>query len=316
MLENKVSLGKNVSVICENEECTIHQIHNKTGEGTMKFYKVFPGIYLMYNDFHMQNCHANVQYSKDMLCIDHCREGRIRWDLKNDAYLYLKAGDLRVENRKHHKGNFEFPLKHYHGITISFFIEEAAKSLLHALNGFPVNLYDLQKKFCENEVSFVIRSGTSIEHIFSELYTVPSKIKKQYFQIKILELLLYLSALDISENKEKRPYFYKTQVEKIKAIEKFMTSDLEKHYTLNELSQKFDISLTSMKTCFKGVYGSSIYAYMRACRMNQAAVLLRQSRANIVSIAGRVGYESPSKFSVAFKSIMGKSPLEYRKHFV
>lgn len=316
MLENKVSLGENVSVVCENEACTIHQINNKTGEGTMTFYKVFPGIYLMYNDFHMQNCHADVQYSKDMLCIDHCREGRIQWDLKNDAYLYLKAGDLRIDNRNYHKGNYEFPLKHYHGITISFFIEEAAKSLLDALNGFPVDLYDLQKKFCENEASFVIRAATSIEHIFSELYAVPSKIKKQYFQIKILELLLYLSALDIYENQEKRPYFYKTQVEKIKAIEKFMTGDLEKHYTLNELSKRFDISLTSMKNCFKGVYGSTIYAYMRACRMNQAAVLLRQSRESIASIAGCVGYESPSKFAVAFKTIMGKSPLEYRKYFV
>jgi AraC-type DNA-binding domain-containing proteins len=72
-----------------------------------------------------------------------------------------------------------------------------------------------------------------------------------------------------------------------------------------------------MKTCFKGVYGTSIFAYMRAYRMNRAAVLLRTGRQeSVAEVAGRVGYDSPSKFAVAFKEVMGKSPLEYRNSFV
>ena len=75
--------------------------------------------------------------------------------------------------------------------------------------------------------------------------------------------------------------------------------------------------LTSKKACFKGVYGTSIFAYMRAYRMNRAAVLLRAGGGkSVAEIAGRVGYDSPSKFAAAFKEVMGKSPLEYRKSFV
>jgi AraC-like DNA-binding protein len=306
----------NITNLCHNENCSIYQVNDSTGEGMMTCYEVFQGIYLMYNDFHMKGCNSNVRHLKEMLCINHCREGRIQWDLKDDAYLYLKAGDIKIDKKSDQKGLFEFPLKHYHGITIAFVLDEAPNSLSKLLDGFSVKLEDIIDKFCKKEESYVIRAGTSIEHIFSELYNVPSKIKMQYFQIKILELLLYLSALDISENKEKRPYFYKSQVEKVKAIEKFITEDLETHYTLKQLSIKFNISLTSMKTCFKGVYGNSIYAYMRIYRMNQAAILLRQSSKSVAFIAGNVGYESPSKFSDAFKSVMGKSPLEYRKHFV
>ncbi|SHN74834.1 AraC-type DNA-binding protein [Desulfitobacterium chlororespirans DSM 11544] len=96
-----------------------------------------------------------------------------------------------------------------------------------------------------------------------------------------------------------------------------MTGNIQKHYTLEELSARFEIPLTSMKTCFKGVYGTSVFAYMRTYRMHQAAVLLRTNRReSVAEIAGRVGYDNPGKFAMAFKKIMGKSPLEYRKSFV
>jgi AraC-like DNA-binding protein len=71
-----------------------------------------------------------------------------------------------------------------------------------------------------------------------------------------------------------------------------------------------------MKNCFKNVYGSPINTYMRIYRMNQAAVLLKkQSNMSVTDIAGIVGYDSPGKFSAAFKMIIGKSPFEYRKIF-
>ena len=76
---------------------------------------------------------------------------------------------------------------------------------------------------------------------------------------------------------------------------------------------KFDISTSALKQCFKGVYGTAIYTYMRNYRMDLAASLLTQTDEPITVIAGKVGYTNTSKFSEAFKKIKGKTPLEYRK---
>ena len=47
--------------------------------------------------------------------------------------------------------------------------------------------------------------------------------------------------------------------------------------------------------------------------MNRAAVLLREDREkNVAEIAWMVGYDSPSKFAMAFKRVMQMSPVEYR----
>ena len=61
---------------------------------------------------------------------------------------------------------------------------------------------------------------------------------KEYYVIKVLELLLYLDALSISDSVEERPYFYKSQIEKIKAARDLITEDLRRHYTTEKLAKR------------------------------------------------------------------------------
>jgi len=49
--------------------------------------------------------------------------------------------------------------------------------------------------------------------------------------------------------------------------------------------------------------------------MHAAALMLRKTKDNITTIAGRVGYNNPSKFAAAFKELIGMSPGKYRKNF-
>lgn len=313
----KTDCGSNVQDVIETDECKIMKLHDGTGDGMMTIYQVFPGVFLMYNDFHMKECISGFQSEENLLCIDHCREGRIEQEAGDDAYSYLEAGDLRVDQRIYHSGKVEFPLCHYHGISIGFQMETASKELPEAMKGFSVNLYELQKKYCSSPKPFVIPGEPATQHIFSELYNVPAKIKKYYFKLKVMELLLYLDALELSGHTEERPYFYKGQVEKIKAIQALLTQDLTKSYTIEELSARFDIALTPLKNCFKSVYGNPIFTYMKTYRMNYAASLLKTDKdLKIADIAGIVGYDSPSKFAAAFHQIIGKTPLEYRKSFI
>lgn len=301
------------SLLAESDGCSVYQFRNETGEGTITIYNVFPGVVLSYNDFHMQYVDSCFEPERNVFSVDHCREGRLEYAVPNDAYAYVGAGDLKLDRRLTHTGRFEMPLSHYHGATVSFDMEIACQSLPQEIKDFPVDLRALQKKFCKDIYPRVIHRACSIEHIFGELYAVPEKIKRTYFKIKILELLLYLEALEIPNNVEEKPYFYKTQVEKVKAIQQFIAAHIGENVTQEELSDRFDISLTTMKRCFKSVYGITIGSWLLQYRMNQAAVLLQTHREkSVTEIAGLVGYDSPSKFAIAFRRVMGLSPTEYR----
>ena len=63
----------------------------------------------------------------------------------------------------------------------------------------------------------------------------------------------------------------------------------------------------------KAVYGVSVYAYARTQKMHAAARMLRTGDEPIQEIAGRFGYDNASKFSEAFRGVMGVTPSEYRK---
>lgn len=300
--------------LAHSDGCTVYQLKNETGEGTITIYQVFPGVTLAYNDFHMQYFDSDFVPDRPVFCIDHCREGRLEYAAGQNAYSYVEAGDLKLDRRLTHTGHFSFPLAHYHGAMVSFDLETAIPALPKEIRDFPADFSRLLNKYCTDRYPRVLHGPESIEHIFGELYRVPEKIKRPYFKVKVLELLLYLEALELSEDGEERPYFYKTQVEKIKAIQNFLIRHMEETITQEELAARFDISLTSMKQCFKSVYGQTIGSWLLQYRMNQAASFLRQDRrASVAEIAGRVGYDSPSKFAIAFRKVMGMSPVEYRR---
>ena len=299
--------------LAENDGCSVYQFQNETGEGTITIYEVFPGVSLSYNDFHIRYYDSEFKPDRNLLCIDHCREGRLEYPAADDAYSYVEAGDLKLDRRLTHTGHFEMPLSHYHGAMVSFDMDAACRSLPQEIKDFPVNLRALQEKFCGGIYPYVVHGAGSIEHIFGELYAVPEKIKRSYFKIKILELLLYLEALELPENPVEKPYFYRTQVEKAKAVQQFLVGHMDENFTQEEMSRRFDIPLTPLKNCFKSVFGASIGNYLLEYRMNQAAVFLRTKREmSVAEIAGCVGYDSPSKFAAAFRRKMGMTPMDYR----
>lgn len=303
---------ENMEVYSSNENCVIYRMRNQSGDGTMTCHEIFPGIQLIYNDFHMSYVDSEFVATGDMFCMDHCREGRIEQEVAPEKFLYTQAGDLRIDNRSLHNTRFLFPLAHYHGISVSCDIRQADQHLRTMDAGFPVRIAELHERFCAGGRQSFIRNDPVVERIFADLYFIPEQIRDYYMRIKVIELLLYLSAVKVDERQEKTAYFFKSQVEKVKAACELMIQNLDRHYTVEELSEQYGLSTTAFKECFKGVYGAPVHSFMRKYRLNHAATLLRTSELPIADIALRLGYKNASKFSSAFRDEMNMSPRDYR----
>ncbi|MDF2655807.1 MAG: rhaR 11 [Bacillota bacterium] len=301
-----------VQVVSRFDDHAIYRMADGS-DGTMTTYEVFPGVELIYNDFHTEECFQGPRCYRDVMEINHCRQGRFECDFPDGSCVYLEEGDLSVNMIGNRALRSSFPLEHYHGISVVIELEQAACSLSGVLNDISIDLYALRDRLCGCDRCFIMRATESVEHIFSELYRVPDQIRKGYYKLKILELLLFLSAVDGTAHMEQKQYFPRSQVDVIKAVKEYIIENLERHITLEELSQRFNIPLTALKLCFKGVYGTTIYSYLRTYRMQDAAVLLSRTKMSIAQVAGQVGYLNSSKFASAFKAVMGISPLEYRR---
>lgn len=308
--------GSAAQAVYYDKNYAVYKMKDKSGEGTMTCYLVYPGIYLIYNNFHMESCCSKCMPRQNVLEVNHCRRGRIECEFENGSYIYIEEGDFIIASKDTFFTASSFPLDYYHGISVAIDVAEAAQTLSSVFNCESINLEELKEKLYRSNKYYILRGNERIAHIFSELYTVPDVVKKDYYRVKVLELLLFLKTVDIIKESEERPYYLKNQVDIVKEIMRFMTKHMDRHFTLPELSSKFNISLTTMKCCFKGVYGTSIYAYMRTFRMQSAAVMLKETRYSVMEIAGKVGYSNASKFAAAFRDVMGLTPLEYRKFAV
>ena len=254
-----------MNLLCRDESCSVYQMKNETGDGTATYYEVYPGIGVIYNDFHMASCPPRRFDSTHYISIHHCREGRIEWEVSNGAYLYLASGDIMLDSSATENNHCSFPVSHYHGITVTISVPEAAEGLGDLLSLFSIDLEQIEQQFALKARPFIMHGNSVPDHVISELYQVPDNIRLEYLRVKILELLVTLRTVDPTVLGVERPYFYKTQVEKVKAIMSFMTNEPEHHFTMEELSEKFDISTSALKQCFKGVYGTAIYTYMPIC---------------------------------------------------
>lgn len=313
-------LGSNVKTIVRNEKCSVLMLSDATGEGVMTVYQVMPGVMICFSDMHMEKCASEFELRNDkkVFCMDHCREGRIEMEVLPGVFSIMQENELRLDNRENHKGTSYYPLRHYHGVSVFMDVEETQHTLDGMFHGFSVDIAELRQRYCSQDKPYVIRNDEGLASIISSLYQrnlIRPEIAEsnEYYQIKVVEMLLYLDTMTAESSREIKPYYYRTQMEKIKAIHERITSDLKNRFTIDELSAMYDMPATTMKKCFREVYGDSIYSYQKRYRINVAASMLIQDESiEIQNVAAAVGYENPGKFSTAFKSIMGVSPAEYR----
>ena len=92
----------------------------------------------------------------------------------------------------------------------------------------------------------------------------------------------------------------------------FCMEHIQEHYTIQRLAERAGISPTKLKIVFRHVYGAPLFAYIRAEKMRFAARELDTTNYRIVDIALSCGYDNASKFSAAFRAVIGCSPKEYR----
>ena len=133
----------------------------RDGDVVMRFYPVFPGIALVYKDVHARSCTFCRHMGPRVFEVHHCREGRIEGSAK-DGLFYMGPGDLSICRPREGCHSSNYPLQHYHGITIIIDVDQAPKCLSCFLEDVNVEPGTLMEKFCADDGIFIARSLPAI----------------------------------------------------------------------------------------------------------------------------------------------------------
>lgn len=289
----------------------IHQLK----KGEMKCLKLFSGIELSFNSFHSNEISFEHEAKKEVLEINHCFKGNIGWKMKHGISVYMGAGDLEIHTMDCCASSTMYlPSGYYEGITVLIDPTQFDKEILDILQNVEIDAEELFQKLCPHGEPLSLPTSDYISYIFSILYDVPERFLLSYCRLKVQELFFYLEQLEPKHEKRLTPY-YSEQAELIKEIHDFLIKNTQKRFTIEELSKKYLINTTTLKSIFKGIYGKPIATYMKEYRMQEAMKLLRETNDAISLVAKQVGYENQGKFSTAFHQYTSILPTEYRKQY-
>ena len=130
----------------------------------------------------------------------------------------------------------------------------------------------------------------------------------------VIEKAMEISCPALGEGEEKSAAPYTAeQVETVRRMHDELLLHPEQRPTIEELARRCLMNPTTLKAVFKAVYGDSLASHMKEHRLEKAAELLRHGDQSVSEIAAAVGYDSPSRFSAAFRERYHMLPTEYRK---
>lgn len=92
----------------------------------------------------------------------------------------------------------------------------------------------------------------------------------------------------------------------------FLHTHIENHVSLEEIAEKFNISIGYLSSIFKSVTGMSVMTYLKNIKIDRAKVLLTTTDMNILDISTLLCFCNQGNFTRTFKKITGMTPTEYR----
>lgn len=283
-------------------------------KSSMFFNHIMPGIDLIFNRFTTVECVKPKfnQYTMEMIEINFCKMGRFGCTINGNRNVYLGEGEIEANIMGITRDKPKFPLGFYFGVEILIDSKVAIDYLGPMFPEIAEQVDGLKKFLLDNDMAILIKKIPSLQRAFDELYNFMGSLNFTYMNLKVLEILLLLRDIPFDRSIRESKYYSKKEIDKIQEIHDDVIHNLDKKITLNELSNRYNIGLTSLKNCFKEVYGKPYYAYLKCYKMHKAVHYLQDSNLSISEIGLMLGYENASKFISAFKDIVGYTPREYK----
>ncbi len=153
-----------------------------------------------------------------------------------------------------------------------------------------------------------------VKTLQEQLYQCPfvGGIRKRFFEGCALQLImLQLQSLVPSETQQASFVRIDPVAQKrLQQVKERLENNLDDPPSLSELAREAAMSAPKLNKCFRHLYGTTVFEYLRQQRFNQARTMLEQGL-SVTEASLAVGYESLASFSLAFKKRFGYPPSRY-----
>lgn len=245
-------------------------------------------------------------------------KGKICATAENSKYI-LKSGEMVC-----HKPMEFHKLEPYQAeATIIVFCFECNDFSMQFFSNKIISVNQRQKLYLNDIVTyaqelFLSKSPLGIAKDGGMERNPKAKTESEQFIKNTIELLVLSLLSSQSTERKKRMESYNQYSHRrtlTSDITEYLNANLSRAITLDDISEEFSYSISSIKRIFKAEMGCSVMNYLADLRIARAKELLRIKGNSVEYVANQVGFSNVYYFSNFFKSKVHKSPSEYRKQY-
>ncbi|MBE6672394.1 MAG: helix-turn-helix domain-containing protein [Ruminococcaceae bacterium] len=205
----------------------------------------------------------------------------------------VKAGDIYVINSERlHMVQSDTEVKYYCLIVDAEFCRQ---------NGIPVGEVCYREKIEDRAMATVFQRVVSA-------FEGNDAYKEAKVKHETLGLLLTLAehyTVEIEQDEDDVAH-----LDNVKEAIRYIKENFQKNIGVNDICQAAGLSRAYFSRIFKQVTGFTVVNYVNMVRCQSAAKMLRTGKYRVKTVAEQCGFTNLSYFSLTYKKIMGRLPIE------
>jgi AraC-like DNA-binding protein len=171
-----------------------------------------------------------------------------------------------------------------------------------------LNALESDRPLVETPEPLTLGQGLIARQILACPYS--GNARRLFLESKVLELLAAEIAPPVPPGHQNG---LAAEDSRIRTAACILLSRLEDPPGLRGLAREVGTNEFNLKQGFRRVFGTTVFGYLRAHRLQLALQLLADSQISVEEVASRVGYACPSRFASAFRRQFATTPSAFRR---
>ncbi|MGF1568624.1 MAG: helix-turn-helix domain-containing protein [Nodosilinea sp.] len=160
------------------------------------------------------------------------------------------------------------------------------------------------------------KSTPEMGHVLNQILQCPYEgfLRQLYLEGKVLELatLQFDQLIEPGCRPPTQIALKGDDIERLHQAREILTRQYRQPPSLLELSRQVGLNDFKLKQGFRGLFGMTVFGFLRELRLEQALMLLADRHLTVQQVAHAVGYSHTGYFAKAFRRKYGISPKAYQ----
>jgi AraC-like DNA-binding protein len=249
----------------------------------------------------------------------YCISGELEQWVNGEIYVLKPGNAIIVKSGMYHHSFARIPTQY---LVFHFDIEVKEVQSVFQLVKHPMICADeivhhgSISRWVSNLIEdFNIKPQKKAPNLVQEDYieNIHSVVNTLRLHAKVIELISVLAQHFLSTERLQDTNIPPSQIRIAHEVANWLENNLSKKIKIEDLAKDLNLHRAYLSQCFKKTYGMSPSDYLIRIRIREARHLLLETDLSIEMISYKLPFSSAGHFSRTFRSIMGLSPLKFRK---